>query len=64
MTRALTAGETDVTAAMGDLGAGRWGLGTGTERMLYELFVTDNDLDDHVIRLCPYQDGTTDLCAE
>ncbi|MDP2306912.1 MAG: putative metal-binding motif-containing protein [Pseudomonadota bacterium] len=61
----ITSGETDLGAAMDDLAAGRWGLGNGTERMLYESFDgADNDLDDRVVRLCPYVDGTTDLCAE
>ncbi len=61
----LTESETNITTAMDELEAGRWGLGTGSERMLYEIFTSsDNDLDDGVVRLCPYVDGSTDLCAE
>ena len=33
--------------------------------MLYEIFeASDNDLDNRVVRLCPYVDGVTDLCEE
>lgn len=60
----VTESELDMGTGMDDLAAGRWGLGHGTERLLWELFVTDNDLDNRVVRLCPYVDGTTDLCAE
>ncbi len=61
----LSNDEADVTAAMDELDLGDWGLGTGVERMYYEIFTSsDNDLDHRVIRLCPYVDGIIDLCAE
>jgi hypothetical protein len=56
--------ETDLTAAMDALAAGRWGLGAATENNYFELFGSDNDLSDRVIRLCGNPDGTTDPCAE
>ncbi len=52
---ATTYGETDLGAAMDGRDAGRWGVGDGTEEIVYELFdgSTDvNDLADTTVRLC------------
>jgi hypothetical protein len=56
--------ETDLTTTMDALGAGRWGLGTASENAYWELFGSDNDLDDRVIRLCGNPGGGVDPCDE
>ena len=56
--------EVDMTGVMASLGVGEWGYGTGTEDYVYEIFGSDNDLDDTVIRLCGNPDGSTNPCEE
>ncbi|MDP2312039.1 MAG: putative metal-binding motif-containing protein [Pseudomonadota bacterium] len=57
--------ETDFSAASDGLAAGRWGIGTATATMYYELFTaSDNDLDNRVIRVCGNPDNATDNCEE
>ncbi len=56
--------ETDFSATMDALPAGRWGLGDATESTTYESFSTDFDLADRVIRLCGNVDDVTDPCSE
>ncbi len=60
----LTSSSVDLSGAMAALDPGEWGLGDGTEHMYYELWSSGHDLDNSVVRLCPYQGGTLGLCDE
>jgi hypothetical protein len=59
-----TAGSSsDLTAQMDALDAA-WGIGTGTDNYLYEVFTTSstNDLDNTIVRLCGNPNSSRDAC--
>ncbi|RME24723.1 MAG: hypothetical protein D6798_10530 [Deltaproteobacteria bacterium] len=62
--------ELDLTAALGSINEGAFGIGDGTEDAVYEVFVSSMDVEDRTILYCGTAgsdddgDGYTDLCGD
>jgi hypothetical protein len=62
--------EIDVTSSYNNRALGAWGIGQGLESYSYELFGTDNDLDNRILRFCGGSgvdedgDGWSDACGD
>jgi len=63
-------GEVDLTAENSDLPDGSFGMGSGTDAAVYEVFSSDSDVADNTLLFCAQSgtdsdgDGWTDNCGD